>query len=89
MPVARKRPWCICRRWFRPDNRVGSRQRICISPECQALRRRNRQAGWRARNPNYYHGRRIRTPAASKQPPGREQKCYHPHVNNGGDPLAC
>jgi len=25
-PVGGKRPCCVCQRWFRPDNRVGSRQ---------------------------------------------------------------
>ena len=59
MPVAGKRPCCICRRWFRPDNRVGSRQRACSKPECQFSRRRNDQAEWRARNPDYFCGRRI------------------------------
>jgi hypothetical protein len=59
MPVSGKRPCCICRRWFRPDNRVGSRQRACSKPECQSLRRRKDQAVWRARNPDYFSGRRI------------------------------
>ena len=69
MPVARKRPCCICHRWFRPDNRVGSRQRACSKPGCQALRRRKRQAAWRVRNPDYFCGRRIQARGASSQPP--------------------
>ena len=69
MPVARKRPCCICRRWFRPDNRVGSRQQACSKPACQALRRRKRQAAWRARNPDYFSGRRIQARGASDKPP--------------------
>lgn len=69
MPVARKRPCCICRRWFRPDNRVGSRQQACSKPACQALRRRKRQAAWRARNPDYFFGRRIQARGASDKPP--------------------
>ena len=59
MPAARKRPCCVCRSWFRPDNRVGSRQRACSKPACQGFRRRKRQASWRARNPDYLAGRRI------------------------------
>ena len=35
MPEARKRPCTICRRWFRPDPRVGDRQHACGKPECQ------------------------------------------------------
>jgi hypothetical protein len=69
MPVARKRPCCICHRWFRPDNRVGSRQHACSKPECQSLRRRRKQASWRARNPDYFRGRRIQSRGASEQPP--------------------
>ena len=69
MPVARKRPCCICRRWFRPDNRVGSRQQACSKPSCQALRRRKRQAAWRARNPDYFSGRRIQARGACDEPP--------------------
>jgi hypothetical protein len=40
MPDARKRPYSTCRRWFRPDPRVGARQRTCRNPECQAGSRR-------------------------------------------------
>ena len=69
MPVARKRPCCICHRWFRPDNRVGSRQHACGKPECQSLRRRRKQASWRARNPDYFCGRRIQTRGSSDKPP--------------------
>jgi len=56
-------------RWFRPDHRVGSRQRACSKPECQSLRRRKKQAEWRPRNPDYFRGRRIQARAASEQPP--------------------
>ena len=69
MPVARKRPCCICHRWFRPDNRVGSRQHACSRPGCQSLRRRKKQAAWRARNPDYFSGRRIQTRGACDEPP--------------------
>jgi len=53
MPESRKRPCTICRRWFRPDPRVGKRQRACNRPECQAARRQKTQASWRRRNPEY------------------------------------
>jgi hypothetical protein len=59
MPDARKRPCTICRRWFRPDARVGMRQGACRRPECQAARRKKTQAAWRARNPDYFIARRI------------------------------
>lgn len=69
MPVARKRPCCICHRWFRPDNRVGSRQQACSKPKCQSFRRRKKQAAWRARNPDYFSGRRIQARGACDEPP--------------------
>ena len=69
MPVAWKRPCCVCRRWFRPDNRVGPRQQACSKPACQAVRRRKRQAAWRARNPDYFAGRRIQARMTVDPPP--------------------
>ena len=59
MLKARKRPCTICRRWFRPDPRVGERQRACDRPECQTARRRKTQASWRGRNPDYAVGWRL------------------------------
>jgi hypothetical protein len=53
MPEAGKRPCSICRRWFRPDPRVGDRQHACRKPECQTGRRQRTQASWRHRNPGY------------------------------------
>jgi hypothetical protein len=59
MPDARKRPCRICRRWFKPDNRVGDRQHTCGQPDCQKARRQKTQASWRARNPGYATADRI------------------------------
>lgn len=69
MPEARKRPCSICRRWFYPDSRVGARQRACGKPECQAARRRNTQAQWRARNPDYAAAYRILRRSIEQPPP--------------------
>jgi hypothetical protein len=60
MPDVGKRPCCICRQWFRPDPRVGSRQRACKKPECQAARRIRTQRRWRESRPDYFTARRIR-----------------------------
>jgi hypothetical protein len=66
----KKRPCGICRRWFRPDPRVGERQRVCSSADCQRRRRLRTQAAWRARNPDYFVARRIMERAAGeRQPP--------------------
>jgi len=69
MPEARKRPCTICRRWFRPDGRVGDRQHACGKPACQTSRRQKTQASWRRRNPGYAIAWRIDKRAAQTQPP--------------------
>lgn len=69
MPKAGKKPCRICRRWFRPDARVGERQRACGQPECQAARRQKTQADWRNRNPDYPTGWRLDQRAAHTPPP--------------------
>ena len=69
MPNSAKRPCRICRRWFRPDVRVGIRQRACSRLECQAARRKKTQAAWRARNPDYLVAWRIQARAGSERPP--------------------
>ena len=69
MREARKKPCTICRRWFRPDPRVGKRQRACDRPECQAARRRKTQASWRKRNPDYAIGWRLDQRKAQAEAP--------------------
>jgi hypothetical protein len=70
MPEARKRPCTICRRWFRPDTRVGVRQRACTKPECQTARRQKTQASWRNRNQGYAIAWRLdRRTTQAQQPP--------------------
>jgi len=69
MPAPRKRPCSFCRHWFRPNARVGPRQRACSNPECQAARRKKTQAKWRAANPDYAIAHRIQQRSAQPQPP--------------------
>jgi len=69
MPALRKRPCSICRHWFRPDPRVGVRQRACGKPECQVARRKKTQAQWRAKNPDYAAGYRLQRRSAQERPP--------------------
>jgi hypothetical protein len=80
MPDARKRPCCICHHWFRPDPRVGARQRTCGRPECQGVHRRKMQAAWRRRHPDYFAACRIldrgahaRSPEPVRLPPPLSQ----------------
>jgi hypothetical protein len=65
----KKKPCSICRRWFEPDARVGRRQRVCSSPECQRKRRRQKQAAWRRSRPDYFTARRILKRAEADRPP--------------------
>ena len=69
MPKAGKKPCRICRRWFRPDARVGDRQRACGKPECQTARRQKTQSDWRKRNPDYAIAWRLDQRAAQVPPP--------------------
>jgi len=69
MPEARKKPCRICRRWFRPDPRVGVLQRSCGNADCQTARRQRTQANWRSRNPGYAIAWRIDQRAAQTQSP--------------------
>jgi hypothetical protein len=69
MPFARKRPCTICRKWYRPDPRIGARSRACRKPECQTARRKKTQAAWRARNPDYYIARRIQARGGQERTP--------------------
>ena len=81
MPEARKKPCTICRRWFRPDPRVGSRQRACGNPDCQTARRQKTQANWRNRNPGYSIAWRIDQRAAAAQPEAPEPLRLPPPLN--------
>ena len=47
----------ICGRHYRPDRRLGRRQRSCARPECRCERKRRAQQQWVARNPGYFRGR--------------------------------
>ena len=69
MPEAGKRPCSICRRWFRPDPRIGSRQRTCKNKDCQTSRRRKKQKAWRKAHPDYFIRKRIEKRGNQNPPP--------------------
>ena len=73
MPKARtrtkKRPCTICRRWYLPDPRVGTRRRACNQPDCRTALRKKTQASWRNRNPDYAAARRLDQRAKQREPP--------------------
>ena len=57
--MQRARPCRICQKWFRPDPRVGSRQRVCGSVACQRERHRRACKAWHKRNPGYDREARL------------------------------
>jgi hypothetical protein len=67
LDMARKRPCSICGCWFQPDARVGDRQHVCSKAECQAQRRRRKQARWRRCNPDYFVARRWTAATVAKE----------------------
>ena len=69
MPESRKKPCSICRHWFRPDPRIGARQRTCRNPDCQAARRRKKQKEWRERHPDYFIARRLQDRGKAERSP--------------------
>ena len=80
MSEAGKRPCSICRRWFRPDPRVGERQHVCGKPQCQTGRRQKTQASWRRRNPDYAAAYRL-DQRASRSPSPPEPLRLPPPMN--------
>ncbi len=80
MPDAKKKPCCICHRWFRPNVRVGSRQRTCGRPECQQALRQKSMSAWRKRNPDYFIGWRIQARCKSEHV-AKTKRLPHPLSN--------
>src|SRR3954471_1996103 len=75
--VRKKRPWCICRRWFLPDARVGARQHACGGEDCQRARHREADRAWHARERAYDRGRRWQAAvdaAKAGTPPARPRR---------------
>lgn len=66
MGSSRRQHRCaICRHGFRPNPRVGDRQRVCSKPECKQEFRRRIQAAWRERHPGYFIKWRARKRTAN------------------------
>jgi len=55
-----KKPCRVCRRWYRPDPRVGERQKTCGSPQCQREWNRRLSQARRAREPYLEREDRLR-----------------------------
>ncbi|MEA3391632.1 MAG: hypothetical protein U9Q91_01490 [Candidatus Marinimicrobia bacterium] len=51
---SRKRPCCICRKWFQPDVRQRNRQKTCGRSECKKELHRRNCHDWNNRNKEYF-----------------------------------
>ncbi len=78
MSDLRKKPCCICRQWFRPNPRVGARQRMCGKAECRVLHRQKTQAQWRRRNRGYAIAYRIDQRATQTESPAEPMRVPAP-----------
>ena len=69
-----------CGKYFRPDRRLGQRQKACQRGECKKKRKKEAQKNWCARNPEYFKGdywrvkewreKKKQTQLASEKKPG-------------------
>ncbi len=58
--IVKKRPCKVCRRWFKPDPRVGDDQMTCGDPKCKKEWHRRKCAQWNRKNPDYFKGNYLR-----------------------------
>jgi hypothetical protein len=72
MPRVRRRRCVCCQCLFRPDPRVGGRQRTCGAPACQRQRHAASCRRWRRRNPavTRSHYQDYVPPARARAAPG-------------------
>ena len=74
----KKRPCKVCRRWFRPNPRVGDAQMTCGRPECKRQWHRKKCAEWNRKNREYfkeiYLNHKILAASAKSENPVNQQK---------------
>jgi hypothetical protein len=74
----KKRPCKVCRRWFRPNPRVGDAQMTCGRPECKREWHRKKCAEWNRKNREYfkeiYLNNKILAASAKSENPVNQQK---------------
>jgi hypothetical protein len=62
----KKRPCCICRRWFTPHPRLKDRQRTCGDPGCKKEWHRRKCAQWNKRHADYFKANYLQKKLDSK-----------------------
>jgi hypothetical protein len=58
--IVKKRPCKVCRRWFRPNPRVGDDQMTCGDPQCKKEWHRRKCAEWNRKNREHFKGNYLR-----------------------------
>jgi hypothetical protein len=67
----RKRPCRICGKWYRPNPRLGERQRTCGDKECQRQWHGKKCQEWNRKNRSYFQETYLEKCLASCEPPDR------------------
>lgn len=80
MDAPKRRPCRYCRRWFRQDARVGSRQYACSRDECQARRQRANEDARLERDPACWRGRAAKHRAYREAHPGIDRRRHEPEA---------
>lgn len=76
--MRRKRPCRVCRKWFLPHPRAGSRQKVCSSASCQRERHRRNCEEWRDRHPDYDRENRLRARIEAEREPDAPRPSLDP-----------
>lgn len=76
-----KRPCRICRKWFKPDPRVGERQKTCGSQTCQDKWHTKKCAEWNGKNPSYFREIYLSKKLALVESSGTAAKSQPPPTN--------
>lgn len=64
-----KRPCRVCKRWFKPDARLGDRQKTCGDAACKREWHRRKCAQWNEKNSDYAKANALqRKVEAAKNP---------------------
>ena len=74
----KKRPCKVCRRWFRPNPRVGDAQMTCGRTKCKRQWHRKKCTEWNKKNREYfkeiYLNKKILAASAKTENPDNQQK---------------
>ena len=76
-----KRETCgiICSHSFIPHPKVGARQKTCGNPACQRIHKKNNNAQWRLKNPDYSKNDYTRVKACLEKNPGYLKRYRQAH----------